>query len=256
MRLLTLGLLAVPLIARAQSTVAREYTFENIAPGVYAFVAREAFGSLVSGNSLVVIGDSAVLVVDSGHFPGLARRMIADIKSVTSRPVRYLVNTHWHPDHWVGNGEYRAAFPTIDIISTVFTRDEIRARGPSYLRTYADSAGMMRQVHAMIAGAERPELRAYWQATLEDVPSASTAWRGARLEVPNAMVDRRMSIDLGGRTVDVMFLGRGNTSGDLAVYVPAERILATGDLVVSPTPYAFGSYFGVWVTVLDSLLAM
>src|SRR4029079_3362302 len=111
-------------------SVSQSYTLEKIGRGLFAFIAPETFGSLVSGNSLVVVGDSAVLVVDAGHFPSLTRRMVAAIRSTTSKPVRYLVNTHWHPDHWLGNGDYRAAFPYVEIIATPFTRDEIRTQGP------------------------------------------------------------------------------------------------------------------------------
>ena len=251
------------LAAQGSGSVSQSYSFQRISRGIYAVIAPETFGSLVSGNSLVVIGDSAVLVVDSGHFPKLTRRLIADIRSTTTKPVRYLVNTHWHPDHWLGNGDYRAAFPDVDIIATPFTRDEIRAQGPTYLKAYADSASMTRQLNHMLGrdgSASAPPIgagqRAYYEATLADAAPAYAAWRGASLELPNVLVDRKLTVDLGNRMVEILFLGRGNTSGDLVVFVPDERVLATGDLVVSPTPYAFGSYFGEWIGVLDSLIAL
>jgi len=260
---LALSLIAHAAAAQKGQSVSQSYTIEKIGRGLFAFIAPETFGSLVSGNSLVVIGDSAVLVVDAGHFPSLTRRMIAAIRSTTSKPVRYLVNTHWHPDHWLGNGDYRAAFPDVEIIATPFTRDEIRTQGPAYLKAYADSAAMTRQLSRVLgkdgsanAPAIDPAARAYYEATIADAAPAYAAWHSATLELPNVLVDKHLTVDLGNRTVEIMFLGRGNTSGDLAVFVPDERVLATGDLVVSPTPYAFGSYFSEWTGVLDSLAAV
>ena len=88
-------------------TVLTEYETVKLADGVYAFIAPESKTPFVSGNSLIVIGDDGVLVVDSTNVPSLAQRMIADIKQWTDKPVRFLVNTHWHPDHLMGNEVYK-----------------------------------------------------------------------------------------------------------------------------------------------------
>jgi glyoxylase-like metal-dependent hydrolase (beta-lactamase superfamily II) len=86
----------------------------------------------VQSNCTVVIGDDAVLVVDSGQFPSLASRMVADIKKLTSLPVRYLVNTHWHLDHVWGNAVFRDAYPGLAIIGTEYTRQLIDEQGPMF----------------------------------------------------------------------------------------------------------------------------
>ena len=98
------------------------YETVKVAEGIYAFVPPEPRGGLVSGNSIAVNGDDGVLVVDTGHFPTLARKMIADIRRLTDKPVRYVVNTHWHPDHVFGNGAYREAFPDVNVLAHVETR--------------------------------------------------------------------------------------------------------------------------------------
>ncbi len=71
----------------------------------------------MTGNSTVIIGKDAVLVVDSGHFPSLTRRQIDDIRRLTDKPVAFVVNTHWHADHNTGNYIYREQFPAVSIIS-------------------------------------------------------------------------------------------------------------------------------------------
>src|SRR5438105_1343637 len=77
------------------------YDTVDLAPGIRGYFPQRTDTPMVSGNSIAIAGDDAVLVVDSGHFPAATRRMIADIRAWAGpkKPVRYLVNTHWHPDH-------------------------------------------------------------------------------------------------------------------------------------------------------------
>ena len=98
------------------------YDTVQVAPGVTAFMPRRTDTAIVSGNSIAVFGDDGVLVVDSGHFPEATRRMIAQIRKVTKKPVRWLVNTYWHSDHNHGNRLYQQAFPGMAIIGTEATR--------------------------------------------------------------------------------------------------------------------------------------
>jgi len=100
------------------------YDTVKVADGIHAFLPKRTGSAVVSGNSVAVIGDEGVLVVDSGHFPSATRRMIREIRALTKQPVRYLVNTHWHGDHIRGNAIYREAFPGIAIVSTPSTRDQ------------------------------------------------------------------------------------------------------------------------------------
>ena len=72
---------------------------------------------------------------------------------------------------------------------------------------------------------------------------------------PNVTFDRRMVVDLGGRKVEISFLGRGNTAGDAVVYVPDAKVLATGDLLDAPIPYAMGSFIGEWIVTMKALAA-
>src|SRR5580704_12069941 len=83
----------------------------KVAEGIYAFITAESNNAIVSGNSVAIVGDDGVLVVDSGNFPSETRRIIAEIRQLTPLPVRYLVHTHWHRDHTDGDSEYRGAFP-------------------------------------------------------------------------------------------------------------------------------------------------
>src|SRR5580692_8314728 len=87
------------------------YETVKLAEGIVGFIPPENNTPFVSGNSVAIIGDDSVLVVDSGHAPSTTARIISEIKHMTDKPVRFLVNTHWHPDHNSGNGLYKEAFP-------------------------------------------------------------------------------------------------------------------------------------------------
>jgi len=248
----------------ANAAVTRQYETVKLADGVYAFIAPETFGSYVGGNSMAVIGDSAVLVFDSGAFPALTRRMIADIRKLTDRPVRWVVNSHWHPDHWLGNAEYRAAFPNVAIVSTADTRDHIVRQGAGFVQERLDSASLQAFFRTALATGKLPNgtplteaQRHYGIATIPLARAAYPAWQGARVELPNVTFEQSLRVQLGGaREVRVMFLGRGNTAGDAVAFVPDARVLATGDLVVAPVPYSYGSYLGEWIETLGKLTAL
>ncbi|MBW8768240.1 MAG: MBL fold metallo-hydrolase, partial [Gemmatimonadetes bacterium] len=99
------------------------YRTERIADGVYAFITPEERSSFQAGNSIAIVGDDGVLVFDTGNIPSMTKRQIGEIRRITDKPVRYVVNSHWHPDHTLGNAEYRAAFPGVTIIGTSATRE-------------------------------------------------------------------------------------------------------------------------------------
>jgi cyclase len=107
--------------------------WEKVGAGVYAFISPIGITPIVSGNSLVVIGDDAVVVVDTGQFPSRARAEIAEIQRLTPLSVRYIITTHWHPDHWAGNGEFVRAYPGVSIIATENTRALSQSHGAPYV---------------------------------------------------------------------------------------------------------------------------
>src|SRR5262245_699024 len=115
-------LFAATVEAQPQGPVATTFAVETVADGIYAFVSPEPKTGFVQGNCVAVVGDDGVLVVDSGQYPALTRRMIDEIRKRTSAPVRFLVNTHWHGDHLLGNGQYREAFPGVAILGHTVTR--------------------------------------------------------------------------------------------------------------------------------------
>jgi len=239
-----------------QPAVMSSYETVKLGDGIYAFISPESNGAIVTGNSLLIIGDNGALVVDSGHFPSLTARMIHQIKQLTDQPVRFLVNTHWHPDHNAGNGLYKQEFPGIQIVSTPATRAEIETVLPkkevseSTIAEFEDTLkkGTLPNGNPLVGDALK-----YYQRVGAELIAFRPELKAADHALPTTTFEAAMSVYLGRREVQILFLGRGNTAGDAVIYVPASKVVATGDLVVYPVPYPFGSYIREWIATLKKL---
>lgn len=259
--LLFAALLTLPAFASDYRETLLAYKQVKVAEGVYAFISPESKVPLVSGNQVAIIGEDAVLVVDSGHFPSLTRAVIADIRKLTAKPIRYLVNTHWHADHVSGNGEYKAAFPGLTIISTPETHERLSNPLPQY-----DDLTQMDQAlpyfKKLLAdgkddrGNPLPEAdKQFFQLMLDAGSAAVPEFKLAKKLPSDAAFKDSLDISLGKRDVHIRFLGRGNTRGDAIVYIPDAKVLITGDLLVSPIPYAHGSFPSEWAGTMKALSA-
>lgn len=258
-------LLLLPVLGSAQAVSKPDdpqltsYETVKIADGIYAFISPEPKVPLVTGNSTIIIGKEAVLVVDSGHFPSLTRRQADDIRHLTDKPVAFVVNTHWHADHNTGNYIYREQFPAVSIIGTPATQRELASPMPQYDDVKQISEALP-VIEKMVADGKTPSGKVltkddldYYSLIIADAKYALPEFQQAKRVPPNITFDRRMLVDLGGRTVEIAFLGRGNTAGDAVVYVPDAKVLTTGDLLVSPTPYAIGSFIDEWIVTMKAL---
>ena len=239
------------------------YRTVRVADGVYAFITPEERTGFQSGNSIAIIGDDGVLVFDTGNIPGSTRRQIAEIRKLTDKPVRYVVNSHWHPDHNLGNSEYRAAFPGVTIIGTSATRAGILERVPTYLgqmRSFAPTDSLMRlrlSTGRMRDSSRMPDdVRLAWGLITRDYAEFMPEVVHTKPSPPNLICDDSMTVMLGNRQVKVVSPGRGNTAGDTYIYLPEERVLLTGDLVTVPGPFPSRSFFADWIRDLDELEAL
>jgi cyclase len=239
------------------------YRTVKVADGVYAFITPEERTGFQSGNSIAIVGDDGVLVFDTGNIPGTTRRQIAEIRKLTDKPVRYVVNSHWHPDHNLGNSEYRKAFPGVTIIGTTATRRGILERVPTYvgqMRSFAPRDSMMRlrlTTGRMRDGSAMPDsVRRMWELVTRDYAEFMPEVLHTSPSAPDLVCDDSITIFLGNRRVNVVSPGRGNTAGDIYIYLPAEHVLLTGDLVTMPGPFPGSAFFSDWIRDLDEIEAL
>lgn len=232
--------------AYGDSAVTKERTVTKLAENIYEIRHPDAPDTFPQGNTTVVIGDKAVLVVDSCLLPSSAHEDVEQIRKWTNKPVTYLVNTHWHFDHTLGNATYQAAFPAIQIIAQKETQKVIADFNPGAVARYPGRAERFKKVldsgknpdGRPLSDAERRD----YERSLAGLAPVVAEFKTAAQLVPNVSFDRELNIDLGNRVVQIKFLGRGNTAGDTVIYVPKEKILATGDLLDHPVPYMFGGF--------------
>ncbi len=193
---------------------------------VYAMIASGPTAAQGLGaNSGFVVGDDGVLVIDSRYTPGLANELLEAIRSVTNAPVRYVVNTHYHPDHAWGNMVFKAQGAVI--VARPETRDALLKYSPTYLEFYKRRS------------ADTYEL-------LKDV----------QVTAPDTTFGDETEIDLGGVTVVLRFFGPAHTAGDCVVIVPKDKIAFVGGLLSNgyhPNMGDPGADFDNWIAALDKL---
>jgi glyoxylase-like metal-dependent hydrolase (beta-lactamase superfamily II) len=245
------ALAATPVIAQTERTVTR------LADGVYAIRHRDAQDGFAGGNTTVVIGDRQVLVVDAPFLPSDAREDIADIRRWTDKPVTFLVTTHFHNDHNLGNRAYMDAFPALTIIAHAETKKDMDLFGPESAAREDRASAAYEQMQrsgkngdgTLLTAADRKDL----DAILVRRRQVTAELRDVAFQTATLTFEHDLTIDLGHRVVEIEFLGRGNTARDAVVYVPAEKLVVAGDLVVYPLPYVHDGYPSEWVVTLRRL---
>lgn len=247
--------------AAAQAAADRVFDMVRLAPDVYVadVVARPPVYAFA--NSLVVIGGDGVLVVDTQQSPSAARALITRIRRLTDTPVRWVVNTHGHADHVAGNVAYRATFPDVAFIAHESLAEDVIAENESWRReqietlpaTIDDRRRWLREGRGPDGDPLSDEDRAAIRYSLRLRDAYLDELRGLEFVRPTRTFERRMEIDVGGRTVRLMHFGRAHTRGDVVVHLPDEGVLAVGDLLEHGFPWVEGADPAGWAAALDAV---
>jgi len=183
-------------------------------------------GNAVGNAGFIVLG-RGVLVFDTHFTPEAGRQLMDDIRSVTSKPVRYVVNSHYHPDHTHGN----QAFPEADIIAVKGTREDILEKDlPSFNRTIRVTTSQiegMRKAASKETDPDRLEVILHQIQTRDDYLGTLSQ---LKITAPVVVPDDYMSIRDGPKEIRIQFLGPGHTDSDTILYIPSDRIVFCGDL--------------------------
>jgi glyoxylase-like metal-dependent hydrolase (beta-lactamase superfamily II) len=252
LRASVLLLLGLPWAAHAAGGVF-DLELKPLKDGLYVLQRPDVLRQPVEPNVLVIVNHDDVVVVDPGSVPLAAENAIRLIRTVTDKPVAVLVNTHWHGDHVLGNQVYKKEFPNVRIVAHVNTRRDITGKPMEYIgRQDTMLTGVITEWEGLAAKGELSERR---RQMLPDLVAARDENRRVQLTPPTETFTDKLVLRHGEREIQVLHLGRGNTEGDAIVWLPRERILASGDLVVAPIPYGFGSFPEQWIATLDQLAA-
>jgi glyoxylase-like metal-dependent hydrolase (beta-lactamase superfamily II) len=228
------------------------HTFEEVAPGVY-FV--QGTGEVnVGSNSMVVVNEEDVLVVDSHITPDAARELVVAIAGLTDKPIKTLVNTHFHYDHANGNQIFGDG---IEIIGHEYTRQKLLTdvlSEPTYVLQGSVEAltPRLEQMEAQLAASEG-DARADLEKRIAVFRRHISAQSEVVLTPPERTLTDSLTLEKGSRTIELQFLGRGHTAGDLVIYLPTEKVVYTGDLFYDGAPYLADGFPLEFIDALEKL---
>ena len=191
----------------------------EVAKGVYAFI--QPGGSTDAG---FIVDEQGVVVIDTLMTRSLAEELVQAIAGVTKLPIKYIVNTHWHGDHTFGN----AVLPRVPIIAHDTCRDDLLIEWDSHRQ-------FLKELYP-----------AAWPG-IEDLPAVP----------PDVTFGERLTLHLTDRKVELMFLGRAHTRGDVVVHLPADGVTFAGDVAFHRyIPNARDGFPSEWVAVAATVEAL
>ena len=236
---------------------AKLFDLKKVADGIYGAIAKPT--GMLNCNAAVIVNRDHVLVVDTHSKPSAAKALIRQIRAeITELPVRYVVDSHLHGDHAMGNQAYPEVFGAgVEVISSVTTREWLEKLGMPRLKESLEYvpkqiADLRRKLESSKDESERAILRAH----IEGIEEYQKEMTPPRVTLPTMTFDRRLVIHRDGREVHLLFLGRAHTAGDVVAWVPAERVIATGDLMHGLLPYMGDGFPDEWPATLKALEAL
>ncbi|TPW17017.1 MAG: beta-lactamase [bacterium] len=246
------------------AVAATDFTLQTLSPGVHAVMRTEPLGLANHANTVFIINDSDVVVVDTQFTLAATREVVAALKKLTDKPVSYLVNTHWHDDHTFGNQVWKEAYPGLEIISHERTRSDMATTAVENRQQQVDGGpeaiarfeGAVTAGKALDGSTMSPEELAAYESTIKLARTYVAEVPGFTLTLPTITFSDRMVLQRGGRTIEIRHLGDGVTRGDAVVWLPAEKILVAGDLVNDPFPFTYGGHVTGWVASLEAIRAL
>ena len=228
------------------------FAVSQVRPGVYLATGQP--GRTVGANSVFIVTDRDVIVVDDHITLRAARALREEIRRVTDRPVRYVVNSHFHYDHTSGNGAFG---PEAELLSHPRTRARLLETGQGSIAQ--ELAAMPERLTALRARRDTTRgdsARALATRQIGETELTMDEYRSLRVVLPTMTVDSSLVLFRGnGQEIRVFYLGRGHTSGDVVVQLPREGLLIAGDLITNTAgpPFMLDGYPGEWGATLRRL---
>jgi glyoxylase-like metal-dependent hydrolase (beta-lactamase superfamily II) len=233
------------------------FELKPVADGIYAAVAAPRYK--VNSNAAVILTNDGVIVVDSHSKPSAAASLYREIQSITRQPIKKIINTHFHWDHWQGNQIYAEAFPGLEIITSKRTAENMTdpsagGGGIPYIEKQLETVPKeIEKLKGEILRASGAEQKARLEANLSQVEAYLVELRQIKPALPNRTVADSVALNEGGREIQLLLLGRGHTDGDVFIHLPKEKVVVTGDALIDWMPYMNDGFPEEWVHTLDAL---
>jgi cyclase len=199
----------------------------KIVDNVYSYVdvKKTSYANSFGANAGIIIGKEGIVVIDTLLSAKEAKRFIKDIRTVSKKPIKYVIDTHYHLDHAFGNSEFSKLGAVI--VAHRNAMENLQKTGESTLKNYKDYG----------------------------IPKK--AMEGTKIALPRLTYDSKMTIDLGDQKIELIHPGSAHTNGDTIVVVPDKKVIFTGDVLFTNFhPFLAEGDLTSWAKVLDSILAM
>jgi cyclase len=249
--------LCCTMAAHAQTADKDLFELNKIGDGVYGAIAAPRYKT--NCNAAVILTDDGVIVVDTHSKPSASRGLYSQIQELTKKPVIKVVNTHFHFDHTQGNESYAAANPKVEIIATEQTKMNLTTPGagvggvPFVETQIAAMPAEIDKLKADIQKESDPAKKKNLESSLQQAESYLQELKSMKLPLPTRTVTTTTTLKEHGRDIQLHVLGRAHTNGDLFVYLPKEKVVATGDALIDWMPFMNDGYPEDWINTLTAL---
>jgi cyclase len=239
--------------AAAPSSAPALFDIQKVGNGVYFAFARPQ--AEINCNAAIFVRSKDVVVVDTHSKPSAAAGLISQLKrEVTPKPVRYVINTHFHWDHTQGSHAYRQTGEKIDFIASATTKQLMASLAvarmkasvgevPHLIETMRDQAA-----HATSAGE-----KAFCADQIRQLEAYQAELKNYTLELPTITFDKSYVLQDPMHDLHIEFHGHAHTAGDVVVYCPQERVIATGDVIHGFLPFIADGFPRIWPGTIDSI---
>ena len=237
----------------------------KVTDGVW-LLAEPKFQLQPIGNVTVIEQKDGLVLVDAGGSPGAGRRIVQMVRSLSSKPVKAVIISQWHGDKPQGLTEILKAWPEARTISTAATQTHLS--DPATMNTpAAPDADKNAKFQKMVAGyvaymrdartkATTDRERQGYDAEIRMLQQYALDMDGALTIATRESFAERLVLPDARTPVEALFLGRANTDGDAVVWLPKQKIVVAGEIVILPFPYGFESYPKDWIATLAKLRAL
>lgn len=242
----------------------RPFIAREVSPKVHLLTTPDDWYAAAIGNVILIEQRDGFVIIDSGSNAANGRAVVRYARSLADKPIKAVMITHWHNDHPQGISAIRDAYPKVRIIATRGT--EAGMLGPeSYDVGYRPDAKFDRATgnlakrnkenfRKLLADPSTPpDRKERITKALGQFDQMISDFTGTYIVPPTETFERELVIADRDVPVRMMFLGRANTAGDAIAWLPRQKIVVSGDIVVSPYPFGFGSYSGDWIETLGKL---
>jgi glyoxylase-like metal-dependent hydrolase (beta-lactamase superfamily II) len=242
-------------LARAQAPGAPDDLFDVEKAGEHTWIALARPAAMLNCNAVIYEGRDGLVIVDTHSKPSAAAALAAQLKrSVSAKPVRSIINTHFHYDHSQGNPAYLTHTPRPTFISSVKTRQLLEESGAKRVVASVEMMrGRVEHARKSLAAARSAEERARWERQIPEMESFVREMQGYEPVLADITFENDLVIHTGHDELHLAFRGRAHTASDICVYSERTKSVATGDLVVGFIPGMGDGFPHEWTATLDNL---